>query len=274
MLDGQGPDELFCGYTYLAPAAAAARLETGLLRDGPLALSDAWTTLAWGQRASGGALFRGAGSLLGSRLSRLPRPASRLLGPALLDVPPAQPDEHEREDLSRARALGDPLARRCAAEATVLHLPLLLRLEDRMSMAHSVEARVPFLDHRIVELASGLRPEIRVRGPWTKAVLRDAARGLVPLGVRRRRDKKGYPTPTARWFRGPLRAGLLERLTDGPAAHAGLLDPEGAKGLIARHARGEDHADALFRALSLDAWVGNVVVGMRLADIEAKHLSR
>ena len=71
-------------------------------------------------------------------------------------------------------------------------LPSLLRYEDRNSMAHSIEARVPFLDHRLVELAFRLPAETKVRGADTKRLLREAMRGVLPEPIRTRRDKLGF----------------------------------------------------------------------------------
>ncbi|MEO8164280.1 MAG: asparagine synthase C-terminal domain-containing protein [Betaproteobacteria bacterium] len=93
-------------------------------------------------------------------------------------------------------------------------LPLYLRIEDRNSMAHSIEARVPFLDHRLVEFAFQLGSEWKVRGPWNKFVLREAMRGRIPESVRSRVDKMGFSTSSADWLRGPLKTRVLEVLGD------------------------------------------------------------
>ena len=71
-------------------------------------------------------------------------------------------------------------------------LPALLRSEDRNSMFHSIEARVPFLDHRLVELVFRLPPDLKIRDARTKYVLREALAGTLPEAVRTRRDKIGF----------------------------------------------------------------------------------
>jgi asparagine synthase (glutamine-hydrolysing) len=99
-------------------------------------------------------------------------------------------------------------------------LPSLLRYEDRNSMAHSIEARVPFLDHRLVELAFRLPPETKVRGADTKRLLREAMKGVLPELIRLRRDKLG--------FRADPRAAAhfaLER-RDALAANASAIEAE------------------------------------------------
>jgi len=100
------------------------------------------------------------------------------------------------------------------------NLPILLHYEDRNSMAHSVEARVPFLDHRVVEFSVGLGDEHRMVGAETKRVLREAMPGILPEKVWRRRDKLGFATPEREPFRGALRQ-FVPR--GGPAAIPGLL---------------------------------------------------
>lgn len=84
---------------------------------------------------------------------------------------------------------------------TKYSIPALLHYEDRNSMAFSIEARVPFLDYRVVEFCLGLPPDMKIRGSITKYILRKAAKKLLPNNIIKRRDKKGYPTPCNRWFR-------------------------------------------------------------------------
>ena len=87
------------------------------------------------------------------------------------------------------------------AQLTTTSVPALLRYEDRDSMAHSVEARVPFLDHDLVEFVLGLPDESKIGGGVTKRVLRESMRGILPETVRRRMDKLGFVTPEEVWMR-------------------------------------------------------------------------
>jgi asparagine synthase (glutamine-hydrolysing) len=80
-------------------------------------------------------------------------------------------------------------------------LPKYLRWEDRNSMAHSVEARVPFLDHRLVEFCSNLPDEYLEKGGITKRVMREGLRKIVPEVIRTRKDKKGFVTPEEGWVK-------------------------------------------------------------------------
>jgi len=81
-------------------------------------------------------------------------------------------------------------------------------------MAHSIEARVPFLDHRLVEFALGLPDAFKIGNAVTKRVLREAMRGIVPDRIRDRVDKIAFETPDAVWIKGPYRAWFRGQLAE------------------------------------------------------------
>jgi asparagine synthase (glutamine-hydrolysing) len=89
-------------------------------------------------------------------------------------------------------------------------LPALLQVEDRVSMAVSLESRVPLLDHRIVELAACIPPTYKFAGGKTKYMLIQAAKNILPKEIIERKDKMGFPVPLSEWFRGPLKEYLLD----------------------------------------------------------------
>ncbi len=95
---------------------------------------------------------------------------------------------------------------------------------DRMSMAHSLEVRPPFLDHRIVQFAATLPMHLKIRGSRQKILLKELMRDKLPLPVLQRK-KMGFDIPTHEWMRGPLRAMLLEVVSDGAANHGNLFRP-------------------------------------------------
>lgn len=97
-------------------------------------------------------------------------------------------------------------------ETLSTNLPLLLHWEDRNSMAFSIEARVPFLDHRVVEYLAALPLSQKIRGGVTKYVLRKAIRGLVPEAIRCRMDKMGFVTPEELWMKNEFRHPVSELL--------------------------------------------------------------
>jgi asparagine synthase (glutamine-hydrolysing) len=135
------------------------------------------------------------------------------------------------------------------------YLPGLLQQEDRMSMAWSVESRVPLLDHRIVELAARMPSWLKVRGGWSKAVLRDAMRGTTPDEILDRKDKKGYPVPTSLWFRRELAGYLRSVLVDAPLRSESLVDSRALREAVEQHQSGRaDHGGLLWRALNAELW--------------------
>ena len=105
---------------------------------------------------------------------------------------------------------------------------------DRMSMAHSLEVRPPFLDHRIVEFANSLPENLKVRGSTLKYVLRELMKDKLPIAVLTRK-KEGFDIPIHDWFRGPLRPLLLDTLTDEAVARCGLFRPAKVRWLVREH---------------------------------------
>jgi asparagine synthase (glutamine-hydrolysing) len=142
------------------------------------------------------------------------------------------------------------------------YLPALLQVEDRMSMAWSLESRVPLLDYRLVELAMRIPPHLKLRHLETKHILRQAVADLLPPVVAARRDKKGFPTPIGPWFAGPLHPWLREQLL-GPAARArGLFHPDAVTALLDDHAaRHADHSRALWMMVNTHFWFKQFIEG-------------
>ncbi|MFO0773253.1 MAG: asparagine synthase (glutamine-hydrolyzing) [Nitrospiraceae bacterium] len=140
-------------------------------------------------------------------------------------------------------------------KASVLQapLPLYLRIEDRNSMAHSVEARLPFMDYRLVTMLFGLSAEWKIRGPWNKYVLREGMRGRIPESVRARADKMGFPTAGRQWFAGELYEPAADILHSKSTAERGIYDVRAIVRDLERHRRGETdvHHD-LFHVLEFE----------------------
>ena len=105
---------------------------------------------------------------------------------------------------------------------------------DRMSMAHSLEVRPPFLDHRVVELAATLPQSFKIRGACQKRILRAAMRGKLPEPILQRR-KEGFDIPAHQWFRGPLRELLLDTLTPEAIARTKIFDVAATQSLVRDH---------------------------------------
>jgi len=209
MLDGQGADELLAGYVSYGAARVASLLASGR----PL---EALALLRRLSRLPGreGTWKRVLGRLLPPALQPLAR---RLGGEALLPPWLNASWFAERGVVPKppSRLLGprrDHLRQELLEALTETSLPMLLRYEDRNSMAHSIESRVPFLTPALARFVLGL-PEAYILAPdgTSKAVFREAMRGLVPEEVLARRDKIGFVTPELRWLRalGPWVEALL-----------------------------------------------------------------
>ncbi|MHC9541195.1 MAG: asparagine synthase (glutamine-hydrolyzing) [Vulcanimicrobiota bacterium] len=198
ILDGQGGDELFAGYlSYFEPHVEDLFKSKKLIN---------WLKAVhllfeiqryWGREWVSPIIKK----LFAERFRR------RIKGFIAGDVPPLfHPSLLERcsgNEIVRTREkrlptiLGNTLYWHLMEQS----IPGLLHFEDRNSMAFSIEARVPLLDYRIVEFAMGLDSVYKIKGSWTKWVLRKCASRILPKEVAWRRSKMGYPTPSARWLR-------------------------------------------------------------------------
>lgn len=126
---------------------------------------------------------------------------------------------------------------------------------DRMSMAHSLEVRPPFLDHRIVEFAARLPEEFKVRGPVLKFILRELMRDKLPPAVLTR-PKEGFDIPAHRWFRGPLRPMAEEVLSPEAVRRTGLFRPEIVERIKSDHFRRRaNYGYQLWGLLTLFLWM-------------------
>lgn len=143
----------------------------------------------------------------------------------------------------------------CLAMTFASNLQMLLHWEDRNSMAHSIEARVPFLDHPLVEFSLALGNHHKIVGGDTKRVLRRAMRDVLPECVRERRDKLGFATPETIWFRGPLRGLIHDGIEDTLARYPGLLNARGVRALRDEMLDGARPVDfTLWRIVNLGIW--------------------
>ena len=134
-------------------------------------------------------------------------------------------------------------------------LPSLLHFEDRNSMAFSIESRVPFLDHRLVEFGFTLDNEDRIHDGTTKFILREAVRDIIPEAVYQRRDKKGFSTPGASWLRGDM-----QFLLDQDFSKSEMLDQKKVRQVMKEFQNGNDRlANLVWRICGLNYWITNFV---------------
>ncbi|WP_051346121.1 asparagine synthase (glutamine-hydrolyzing) [Bradyrhizobium sp. th.b2] len=143
----------------------------------------------------------------------------------------------------------------CFATAYASNLQLLLHWEDRNSMAHSIEARVPFVDHPLIEFSLSLGDQHKMVRGTTKKVLRRAMRRILPDKITDRHDKLGFATPEEIWFKGILREPVIDGVEATLRRFPGLMDPDETRALVRDSLDGRRPFDfAPWRIVSLGQW--------------------
>jgi asparagine synthase (glutamine-hydrolysing) len=255
VLSGQGADETIGGYEYLFDHMLVSEALRGRL---PTVLQQARIVADARKKPLREVLARVARMARAHVLSGIP--AYRAVAARRrLDSGPGRP--YLNADF---RALATPvnelpgqrLADALQRATRQSPLPHYLRAEDRNSMAHSVESRVPFLDHRLAEYAMRLPAHWQMSDGWNKRVQREAMRGRIPDSVRLRRQKFGFPTPAKEWFSGPLAEGMREIVRGGPAMRSGWFDQAELQRAVERQIRGEiDVHNVLVNLAQMDSWL-------------------
>jgi asparagine synthase (glutamine-hydrolysing) len=256
MLTGEGGDELFGGYPKCAVDQYSRYLDwmpSGIRRS---ILRGAAAVLPFDNRRARIALenlaIADAAERLASWFSAFdPLALARIVGPGALAGRNAA--ERLREDLKRCDS-DEPLDRMLYADLHTWLVDDLLIKGDRMSMASSVEARVPFLDHPLVEYAASLPAAFKARGTGTKILLKKLAERYIPRETIYRR-KVGFTVPLTPWFLGPLRNFVRETLLGERALSRGYFRPDVIRRLVDDHLNANvDRGRALWTLLALEVW--------------------
>ncbi|HEU4523045.1 MAG TPA: asparagine synthase (glutamine-hydrolyzing) [Thermoanaerobaculia bacterium] len=276
VLTGEGADELFGGYNRYRVSAWNQRLGSTYSRIVP----------------------KFARSTVAATISKLPWPARRYLGRTFLTLEPgvrsvffenfAFFNQRLRDSLLSTPAARDPFedALACyeAASGSMLdrmtqadlqtYLVELLMKQDQMSMAASVESRVPFLDHLLAEHVIGLPAESKVRRWQTKLVLREALRDIIPAEILTRR-KMGFPVPVGSWLRNSFGT-LVDEFVTSPRAEArSLFDSNAVRQLAAEHRSGQlPHGTKLWLLLNLEIWQRIFIDGDDIASVMSSAVRR
>jgi len=254
-LSGEGGDELFGGYyTYVADLLArrVGRL-AALARPLAEALPSRTDRVGFDYKAK---RFARAAALPplerhhGWKEIFSPQARADLAGPGASAWDPL--------DLYRERyaetAGAEPLARMQDVDLGIYLADDLLVKTDRLSMAHSLELRVPFLDPRVADFAFSLPTNLKVRGFAKKRLLRQALAPLLPREIVHGR-KQGFSIPIAAWLRGPLEPFAREVLAPSAVARQGLLDPAAVTPILDRHIAGqEDLSRQIWGLMALTLW--------------------
>jgi asparagine synthase (glutamine-hydrolysing) len=227
---GQGGDEMFAGYPrHLLPyALAEIRSDSEGRRNGLLAIRKLGVKGLL--RVAAEQAFIPGSLLLHSNLRKKTRPFRHSL---------------QFERLFRQYLTG--------------YLHCLLHVEDRTSMASSIESRVPLLDDSVMELAASMHSRWKLREGVPKRVLRDAVADLLPAEVRDRRDKRGLPTPFGLWIRGPLKDYAHQILSDPLLKSAVVIANVLVERLFKMHCnRVADLGGLLWRPIAVGLWFQNL----------------
>lgn len=133
------------------------------------------------------------------------------------------------------------------------YLHELLMKQDQMSMTASIESRVPFLDHKLVEFAAGLPARMKLRGLTTKYILRRSMRDRLPKEILSRK-KMGFPVPVGVWLRGKFSHIVDEYVLGERAMSRRIFDTDWVRSLVARHLTGENHSERLWMLINFEIW--------------------
>jgi asparagine synthase (glutamine-hydrolysing) len=254
-LSGQGADELLAGYRkHQAARLVGAWNRLHLQPLGPLL------------ERTAPARFRRAARTLAAR-----NPVDRQLAMSgqidlatragLVRGPLAQLDGGAARRAVAARLNGvpdDPLPTTLYLDAQLALVDNMLHYFDRASMAHSLEVRVPFLDHRVVEYCARIPAPLKVRGLTTKYVLRHAARGLLPDRVIDKPKRGFFRKAAGAWLSAQMEGSLPRYLLAPDARYRELIDPAAVRALMAEHASGTaSHGQLLLTILMLEVWLSS-----------------
>ena len=164
------------------------------------------------------------------------------------------------------RSSGDLLHRLLYSDIKTYLVELLMK-QDQMSMAASVESRVPFLDHRLVEFTATIPAKYMTQGMAGKFILKAAVEDLLPKAIVHR-QKMGFPTPWAYWLAGTFQDSLLRLLMEPRTFERGLFRAEAVRRLFAEHMSGHrDHGNRIWRLLNLELWFRVCIEGEPMSDL-------
>ena len=148
---------------------------------------------------------------------------------------------------------------------TKTYMHELLMKQDQMSMAASIESRVPFLDHELVEFTARMPLKMKLRGKDTKWLLRKAMRGVLPDEILSR-AKMGFPVPMDSWLRNEYKHFVDEYVLSEKVLSRGIFNSDFLKKLVKEHNAGEKHGTRIFRLINFEIWCRQFIDGDRYED--------
>ncbi len=251
LLDGQGGDEVFGGYfqmgAYLRGIIKDRRIFKLLFESGNffqfLSKSGIHSFSSWLFPKQYGYLTR---SKLSSKFDILNRDFFASIDQRTLYF-----------DVEPPKKFGNYLGNLSYHFIRNITIPALLHYEDRSSMAHSIESRVPFLDYRLVELGVNLKPQFLSHRGISRPLYRKALKQYLPEEVVNRKDKLGFPVPFAEWTKGSLKGFVKENLISGNNILFDYIDKKHLELNLKNHYSGiKDYSWEIWRLLSLQYFLG------------------
>jgi asparagine synthase (glutamine-hydrolysing) len=269
-LSGEGGDELLAGYARyrktianLAADAAYRKIVPATLRDAVKNLikrMPTTTTLRRKLSRTFLCLNHDLDEIYFDNFAIFSRPMqNELLNSAIKEAfETLDPYVGVRDLISQTDA--DTLLNRLLYADTRTYLHELLMKQDQMSMAASLESRVPFLDWRLVEFTTRLPERLKLRGWTTKYILRQAMKDILPRKVLTRR-KAGFPVPLGAWLRGKFRWVVDEYILSPRANERNLFNRDFVKRIVVEHLAGADHSYRLWALINFEVWMRQFIDG-------------
>jgi len=259
VLGGQGGDEIFAGYAryllgYLEECLRGAIFKTADIQKYAATLSSIIPSLPMLQQYIPMLKTFWSDGLFDGQSDRYFRLLDRSVGSREIfcdDLFEDSNDLRDRFDKIFTNSDSKSFLNRMLYFDVKVHLPALLHVEDRTSMAWGLESRVPLLDHRICEMLAQIPVNIKFRNGQPKYLFRKAVTHIVPDKILNREDKMGFPVPLHKWYRNELKDFVMDILLDSRARQRGIFNIKQLEKMITQE---KSFGRAIWGALSLEIW--------------------
>lgn len=259
ILSGDGGDELFAGYDrYVVDqardkfAAVPGAIRSGIIRRVSAALPHGARGKNFLHNVSLDSIDRYIDSVSAFNDPRKKLLYSRDLLASLNGE--ASASQKVFRDYGNASGLPDAVARLLYLDSKTYLPGDILTKVDRMTMANSIEARVPLLDHELIELVASIPSSLKMKGSETKYIMKKAMEGIVPKEILYR-EKQGFGVPIGEWINDQLRDRINDDLSDSRTINRGYFQKDYVSTLLNEHATGRrDHANSLWMLWMLELW--------------------
>jgi asparagine synthase (glutamine-hydrolysing) len=262
-LSADGGDELFAGYDkyVVENRERNYRFIPSPLRNALGRIGRTLPDSAHGKNFLQHIALDGVNRYLDSSTFFKPEDQRRLFKPEVFELMSADPLRQEVEDLRKHNGAWLSSLQYLDLKS---YLPLdILTKVDRMSMAHSLEARVPLLDHKLVEFAATIPPSLKLKQGVTKYIFKKAMRGILPAAIIDR-PKHGFAVPLGQWFKGRFDDFLHDLLLSDTSSRRGIFNMEYVEHLIRLHRGGRPLDSQVWTLISFELWCRTFMDGKAL----------